>query len=146
MSPTIHQDLKSLVERHTIRYEAWPHWEMHEGERVMIGFDLELHGTHDHGHSQLTPGCKICRQTYEDLKRVATEVLPKEERASWYEVEPFDHGLHSEGRGPMEVVLIIRIEHRRDYFAPVDACEERCLAQIEAGLKQLGVPGRRRRK
>jgi hypothetical protein len=144
MSP-IPQDLKSLVERHTIRYEAWPHWEMHEGERVMVGFDLELHGTHDHGHSQLTPGCEICRQTFEDLKRVAAEVIPKEERASSYEVEPFDHGLHSEGGGPMEVVLIIRIEHRRDYFASVDACEERCLAQMEACLKQLGIPGRRRR-
>lgn len=54
----VQQDLKSIVEKHTVRYEAWPHWEMHETRRVMVGFDLELHGTHDHGHSQLTPGCE----------------------------------------------------------------------------------------
>jgi len=111
----------------------------------MVGFDLELYGTHDHGHSQLTPGCEICRQTYEDLKKVAEEILPKEERPSSYEVQPFDHGLHSEGLGPSEVVLVVRIQHRDDYFSPVDACEERCLAEMESGLKQLGISGRRRR-
>jgi len=141
----IEQELKSIVEKHTVRYETWPHWEMHDARRVMVGFDLELHGTHDHGHSQLTPGCEICRQTYEDLKKVAEEILPKEERPSSYEVQPFDHGLHSEGRGPSEVVLVISIQHRRDYFSPVDACEERCLAEMETSLKQLGIPGRRRR-
>lgn len=141
----IEQELKSIVEKHTVRYEAWPHWEMNEARRVMVGFDLELHGTHDHGHTRLTAGCEVCRQTYEDLKKIADAILPKEDRPSSHEVQPFDHGLHSEGRGPSEVVLVVSIQHRRDYFSPVDACEERCLSEMESGLKQLGIPGRRRR-
>jgi hypothetical protein len=41
--------LKAIVEKHTVRYEAWS-YEMNDGKRVMVGFDLELHGTHDHGN------------------------------------------------------------------------------------------------
>lgn len=137
----VEQELKSIVEKHTVRYEAWPHWEMHEDRRVMVGFDLELYGAHDHGHSHPIPD----RVIYADLKKVAEEILPKEERPSSYKVQPFDDALHSEGRGPSEVVLVINIQHRRDYFSPVDACEQRCLAEMESSLKQLGIPGRRRR-
>jgi len=137
----VEQELNSIVEKHTVRYEAWPHWEMHEDRRVMVGFDLELYGAHDHGHSQPIRNCEI----YADLKKVADEILPKEERPSSYRIQPFDHALHSEGRGPSEVVLVISIQHRRDYFSPVDACEERCLAEMESSLKRLGIPGRRRR-
>ncbi len=137
----VEQELKSIVEKHTVRYEAWPHWEMHEDRRVMVGFDLELYGAHANGHSQPIRNCEI----YADLKKVADEILPKEERPSSYRIQPFDHALHSEGRGPSEVVLVISIQHRRDYFSPVDACEERCLAEMESSLKRLGIPGRRRR-
>lgn len=137
----VEQELKSIVEKHTVRYEAWPHWEMHEDRRVMVGFDLELYGSYEHGHSQPIPNSEI----YSDLKKVADEILPKDERPSSYRIQPFDHALHSEGRGPSEVVLVISIQHRRDYFSPVDACEERCLAEMESSLKQLGIPGRRRR-
>ena len=71
--------------------------------------------------------------------------MPKSVRPSGYEIEPFDNSLHSEGRGPDEVVLVLRIEHRHEYFAPVDNCEERYLKEMEARLRELGVAGRRRR-
>jgi hypothetical protein len=51
------RQLKAIVEKHTVRYEAWPHYEMNDGKRVMVGFDLELHGTHDHGNTRSSLRC-----------------------------------------------------------------------------------------
>jgi hypothetical protein len=138
------EQLRARAQRHTVRYEIGPHWEVHERRRVVVGFDLELHGTHDHGHSGQTPGCLACQETFADLRAIAEAVIPAEARPSVCEIEPFDRSLHSEGRGPSEVVLVIRLMHRVDYFSPPDACEDRCLADMEAALKEIGIGGRKR--
>jgi hypothetical protein len=132
--------LRAIVEKHTVRYQVWPHYEMQDGKRVMIGFDLELHGTHDHGSTRLSPGCHLCTETFADLQQIAEWILPKEERPSRYELPPFDQSLHGSSRGPFEIVLPIRIEHRHDFFGPVDDCEQRCLKEMEHSLVELGVP------
>lgn len=137
------EDLRRIIEKHTVRYEVWPHYEMNDGKRVTVGFDLELHGTHDHGTTRLSPGCHLCTETYADLRRVAESILPKEQRPSEYEIPPFDASLHGTARGPLEVVLPIRIEHRHNFFDPVDGCEERCLKEMEGTLAELGVPNGR---
>lgn len=137
-------ELAKLVEKHTVKYEVWRHWEIYDGKRVLVGFDLELHGTHDHGHTSLTPGCEHCQSTYRDLRSLAERVLPTEERPTGYDIEPFDNALHSEARGPDEVVLVVRIHHRKSYFDPIDDCEERCLKEMEDRLRSFGAQGRRR--
>jgi hypothetical protein len=48
--------LEAIIEKRTVRYQVWPHYEMHDGRQVMVGFDLELLGTHD-GNTRLFPGC-----------------------------------------------------------------------------------------
>ena len=139
------QDLRGLIAEHTIRYEVWPHYDVVgrlgiDARRVIDGFDLELHGTHQNGHTRMTPGCELCDSTYHDLQQIAEIILPTEHRPSEYEILPFDNALHSmAGRREMEVVLTIRIRHRQDYFTPIDGCEERCLREMEAHLVTLGV-------
>lgn len=133
------QQLRQIVEKHTLRYVVAPHYEMNEGKRVMVGFDLELHGTHDHGTTRLSPGCHLCMETYQDLHRVAECVLPKEQRPSEYEIPPFDASLYASSNGTFEVVLPIRIQHRHHFFEPVDGCEERCLKEMQGELAELGV-------
>jgi hypothetical protein len=133
-------DLKRLIEKHTIHYEVWPHYEMADGKRVMVGFDLELCGTHEHGETRLSPGCHLCEETYADLRRLAEWVLPKEHRQSKYDIPPFHGSLHGSTKGEFEVVVPIRIEHRHDFFSPVDDCEERCLKEMQEKLVELGVP------
>lgn len=135
--------LQAIVEKHTVRYEAWPHYEMNDGKRVMVGFDLELHGTHDHGNTRSSPGCRLCAETFADLRQVAEWILPKEDRLSRYDLPPFDQSLHGSRKGPLEVILPIRIEHRHDFFSPVDDCEQRCLTEMEQSLAELGVSGGR---
>lgn len=87
-------DVQDLIAQHTIRYEIWRHCDITEGKQVVNGFDLELHGTHDHGRSRLSPGCQHCWSTYEDLRRITEAVLPIEERLSGCEIPPFDSSLH----------------------------------------------------
>lgn len=132
-------ELKQIIERHTVRYEVCPHYEIAGGKRVMVGYDLELYGTHDHGQTRLSPGCRLCAETFVDLRRIAEWILPKEHRPSQYEIAPFDQSLHAAAGGHFEVLLPIRIEHRHGFFDPVDACEERCLKEMQQKLAELGV-------
>lgn len=110
--------LKQLAEKHTVRYEV------RRPELVLVGFDLEFHGTHDHGHTDFSPGCEHCQTTHRDMRILAEHFLPAELRPTGYEIS-FDQSLHSEARGPNEVVLVVRFDHRHGYFGPVDECEER---------------------
>ena len=134
-------DLRDLVTRHGVRYEVCPHYEMTHGEKMMVGFDLELSGTHDHGHARLSPGCPSCDETYADLKTMAEAILPPEDRATDYEILPFDHALHISPHHPAsaEVLLSLRVEHKQHYFSPVDECEESCLKEMLDKLAALGV-------
>ncbi len=133
--------LRELVTKHAVKYEVWPHYELSGGQRVMVGFDLELCGTHDHGHARLTPGCPSCEQTYADLKTLAESVLPAGDRSTDYEIQPFDSALHISSHHPesAEVLLDLRVEHHQHYFSPVDECEEGCLKQVIDRLQALGV-------
>ena len=139
------QAFESLVVVHTIRYEIWPHYDISpEAGKVMNGFDLELHGTHDHGRTRNTPGCESCWTTYRDLRKIAVAILPIEQRPSEYEIAPFDNSLHSTAGSESEVVLTIQIKHRHEYFAPVDDCEKECLREMVGKLAELGVSHGRR--
>ena len=86
--------LKDMVEMHKVCYEVWPELLIVNGQQVKVGFNLELAGTHEHGTSTLSPGCPRCIRTFEDLRQIAEWIMPKEERPSRYEIEPFDRALH----------------------------------------------------
>ncbi len=133
--------LRNVVDRHSVRYEVWPAEELVNGKVVKVGFELQLYGTHEHGETRLTPGCERCVQTFQDLREIADWIMPKEERASRYEVEPYHSALSlSPTRGlRAEVVLTVKIVHRHGFFQPIDDCEQRCLAEMRTKLVELGV-------
>jgi hypothetical protein len=135
-------DLQEIIAKHTVHYRVWPRYEMWEGKKGIIGFDLELYGTHDHGKTGMSPGCELCVSTFADLQRLAESILPKDRRLSQYDIPPFDQSLHRSPKGVYEVVLPIRIEHRHNHFDPVDSCEELCLKEMEDRLAELGVERR----
>ena len=133
--------LKDLVEMHQVCYEVWPELLIVKGQRVKVGFDLELVGTHEHGTSTMSPGCPRCIRTFEDLRQIAEWIMPKEQRPSRYEIEPYDHALHESAQRKFqpEVILSMKILHRHGFDQPVDECEERCLKEIRGKLAELGV-------
>lgn len=139
--------LREMVRRHQVCYEVWPEWASLWGAKTQIGYRLELCGVNEHdeasGVEHPTPGCPRCRRTYDDLRKVAEWVTPKEEeRASRYEVEGFDRAWHvAPGRRHTrnEIVLTVKVLHRRGVNEPADECERRCLREMRAGLEGLGV-------
>lgn len=103
-----------------------------------------MYGTHDHRETRLTPGCERCVQTFADLREIAEWIMPQEERPSRYEIEPFDRALRLSPTRKLrgEVVLTMKIVHRRDFFQPIDDCEQRCLGEMKRKLAELGAhPG-----
>ena len=135
------EELEQLVKKHTVCYEVFPDSLIVEGEPRKVGFELELFGTHDYGASRLTPGCDLCVHTFADLRRIAEWIIPREPHDSKYEIQPFDRALHESAKRKLrpEVALSIMIEHRHNFYEPVDDCETRCLHEMEQKLRELGV-------
>jgi hypothetical protein len=139
--------LREIVVRHQVCYEVRPEWAYVSGAQTQIGYRLELCGVNVHeeteGDGHQTPGCPRCRRTYEDLRELAEHVLPKDGgRASRYEVEPFDRAWHvapRERRSRNEIVLTVKVLHRRGVNEPADECERRCLREMRGSLAELGV-------
>ena len=139
--------MREIVVGHQVCYEVRPEWAYVSGERTHVGYRLELCGVNGHeeseGEDHPTPGCPRCLRTYNDLRRLAEFVTPKgEDRPSRYEVEPFDRAWHvapKERRSRAEIVVAVKVLHRRGVNEPADECERTCLREMRAGLAELGV-------
>lgn len=133
--------LAELVNRYRVCWEVWPESLFVGGKQTQVGFELELSGTHEAGAYHASPGCPACRRIYSALQAIAESVLPKEERASRYELGPYEPALrYSPLRGNRpDVTLKVKILHRQGFDKPVDGCELRCLAEINADLHKLGA-------
>ncbi|HLE36224.1 MAG TPA: hypothetical protein VI699_03655 [Candidatus Acidoferrales bacterium] len=140
-SHAVKQRLQEIVARHQVYWEVWPEWAiLRNHRREQIGFRLEFYARHL-SNSTPTPGCEHCRNLYARLREIANWIMPKEERDSAYEVLSFDAALHygSSGNATGEVMLAILIVHRSGFERPVDACEVRCLREMEQQLRELGA-------
>ncbi len=138
--------LRELADKHQVCYEVWPERSVAEGVPIRIGFELQLCGTNSHvgaaGEHQPVPGCEYCHGTYDDLRKIAEGILPREERPSIYEIGGFDRSLHvapHSRQSRSEVVLTIHLLHRVDFNREVDDCENRCLKEMRGRLKELGI-------
>ncbi len=134
--------LKELVRQHKVCWEVWPEYHIdREGKRIQIGFELELMGTHYRPEHSPEPDCNECAKVYQELKRIAQWITPKEERDSYYEIGVFDASIHyaSQRKFRKEVTLSIKIMHREGFDRPTDACEVRCLTEMEEKLQKLGA-------
>jgi hypothetical protein len=66
--------LKELVRKHKVCWESWPEFYLDaKGQRIQIGFELDLVGIHDHPAHLPAPGCDECVNVYEDLRQIALD-------------------------------------------------------------------------
>lgn len=135
------EPVKQLVTEHQVCYEVWPEYLMAQGKKVKVGFGLELCGTHGHESSRPLPGCPQCYQVFKNLEKIADWIKPRENRPSYYEIQPYDHALHEARKRAFrpEVALVLKILHRQGFDQPVDECEELCLTEMRTKLAELGV-------
>ena len=135
-------DLKTLVLRHRVCFESYPIWHVPAGGgMVKIGYELDLIGTHDHPQHPPSPGCDECKPVRRALFTIATAILPPNDRASRYAMEPFETAISFSPRRKMrnDVTLAIDIMHRGQFDLPVDECEMHCLREMKERLKALGA-------
>jgi hypothetical protein len=134
-------ELTALVREHDVAYEVTTEERAASARRALarVGYRLRLIGSPHDDHGPITPGCPVCRDTFRALVRIANAVLPRDERATRYELGPFDAAWHTSAARPRGVELSIVLIGRHDGAAPDDTCQLACLTDIESGLKQLGV-------
>jgi hypothetical protein len=137
------EGLRASARRLHAHYDVEPEIVVADGARRKVGFQVRLWGVHPKGAGVL-PGCSRCRELDRELRRIAAFVVPREERPTRLELEPLRPALYDSSvvPGADEIALSIRLVHRQGYDQPVDACEDRCLKEILARLRQLGVPER----
>ena len=137
--------LQQIGRDHEVCYEVFPEWSIAEGRKIKIGFEVELCGINRHAPDHKchpVPGCAHCSKTYDEMRDIAAWILPKEERPSRYEIEPFDRALHiapAKRFRRSEVFVRILIMHRHDFNRPVDDCEDLCLTEMRQRLSELGI-------
>lgn len=136
-------------QKHTVRYEVCFQRDIVDGDLAETGFETNLLSSHGHGETRFRCGCSICKPMFDNLREIATWIMPKDRRPSEYVIAPFDQTLHMDAAHKLrpEVRVTVKIEHRGNKRAPLDDCEWRCLSDMEASLKRLAVskprgPGR----
>lgn len=133
-------ELARIAQARQVHFDVEPEIVIRGSERVRVGFQVNLWAVHVKG-ARAMPGCPKCWELLEDLRRIAEDVVPTGERPSRTELVPFRPALYESGvvPGADEVTVTIRLIHREGYERPVDACEERCLKEIRARLRALGI-------
>lgn len=137
------EDLARIARIRHVHFDVEPETVIRGSERVKVGFQVRLWAVHEKGARAL-PGCPRCWDLVEELRRIADQVVPSEERPSRTELAPFRPALYDSRVVPAadEVSITIRLIHRDGYDRPIDACEERCLKEIRAHLRALGITER----
>lgn len=140
MTTATTRDLAQIARARQVHFDVEPEIVIRGSERVKVGFQIRLWGVHPKG-ARVLPGCPRCWELLEDLRRIAEEVVPTDERPSRTELTPFRPALYDSRvvPGADEVSVTIRLVHRDGYDRPIDACEERCLKEIRARLRVLGI-------
>lgn len=134
--------LSAFVREHRVCWEVLPELlPVSDTQPLQIGFNLELYGAHAHGTEPPRPGCGQCRTILGHLREIAEWILPKAGRPSRYDLSVSDNVILYDPvrRNRSEVTVTIKILHRAQLDAPVDACEVFCLHEMEGKLKEIGV-------
>lgn len=135
------KSLRAIVEKRKVCWDVFPETVRIRESTKTVGYELVLSGIHTPGGGAWTPGCPLCKEVFEDLKRIAEWTTPREERPSIHEIEMFRPAVKRSAvrHHRSEVTLSVRILHRQQFEAPIDGCERRCLHDMEARLKELGA-------
>lgn len=136
------KELKNLITRHRVCWELWPLFYLDKnGDRVQIGFDLEIIGTHYGEQKTVEPGSHESAEILQDLKKVAESIIPRETQQCRSEIQVFDNLIQFSPLRKLrdDFTVGIKITHRTGFDRPVDECEIQCIKEIEKKLRELGA-------
>lgn len=133
--------LTEVVTHYRVCWEVWPELLYTNHKQQQVGFELELSGTHQLEGQCSGPGCPGCKQVFLALHAIAEYILPAEGRPSRYEIGPYEKVVRfSAARGNRpDVILAVKVLHRRGLDQPVDPCEVRDPEEMKSRLRELGA-------
>lgn len=73
----LNSQVQSLVAEYSIFWQLWPQFEQIHGERRLVGFEVELIGSHKTDLNHLDPACPACRHVRSVLLAIA-DAMPRE--------------------------------------------------------------------
>lgn len=76
-TPALNSQVQSLVAEYSVFWQFWPQFEQIHGERRLVGFELELIGSHTSDLNHLDPACPACRHVRSVLLAIAL-AMPRE--------------------------------------------------------------------
>jgi hypothetical protein len=131
----------SWAKENKAAWEVEPLTEMHDGERVQVGFALDL-------YARLPAGLPTAEQAFgalwDRLREIAESLVPLVGPQARMEVDPFEAAgrLRPETGFAPEVLLQARLFHASDYFAPLSDQDRDRMRPIEGRLTELGLRAR----
>jgi len=122
-------------------WEVAPLVEMHKGERLQVGFELEMYARIPVAIPPSAEREKVVEALWDRLREIAESLLPIVGDNSRIEVEPFEAAgrLRPETNFAQEVLLQARLFHAADYFAPVGDGDRERVKPLEAQLIAIGL-------
>jgi hypothetical protein len=73
-SLSLNTRVQSLVAEYGVFWQSWPQFEQTHGERRLVGFEVELIGSHASDRKHVDPACPICRNVRDVLLSIANVV------------------------------------------------------------------------
>ena len=75
VTPALNSRVQSLVAEYSVFWQFWPQFEQKHGERRLVGFEVELIGSHTSDLNHVDPGCPACRHVRSVLLSIAELIL-----------------------------------------------------------------------
>ena len=76
-TPALNSRLQFFVTEYGIFWQFWPQFEQIHGERCLVGFEVELIGSHTSDLNHVDPACPTCRQVRSVLLEIA-DLMPRD--------------------------------------------------------------------
>jgi hypothetical protein len=76
-TPALNSRVQSLVTEYGVFWQFWPQFEQTDGERRLVGFEVELIGSHTSDLNHVDPACPICSHVRSVLLAIA-DLMPGE--------------------------------------------------------------------
>jgi hypothetical protein len=131
--------LREWVRSHHVTWERTPRYELAEGRKVHVGYDVALFALHPEPLHDC-PGCDECLRIHESLREVASTALGDRRTGGGLAIEPFrpTFAMRAESDWAPEVELDVEV-FQQGPVTESDADEDACIQAMENELRRLGA-------
>ena len=131
------ESLRTFAKSHRVSAEVFPHYEIHDRQRIQTGFDLTLLGLPS-SRCAGDPGCQDCEHVHALLRDIAVTVVPE----AWRHLDaPFEAAFHyrADTQWRPEIEVVVQMFPCDQTWGTVDAAALREIPGMRSRLHEIGV-------